>query len=241
MGDDEGAAFWETVYGQPIHNYPNTYQDAETGELEQMTEEEYATFVRRKMWEKSWEGIEAARDEKRKQRQREKQRMRDDGKAKDEQRHSRQGYEVFDAQIEASLRRGEKRKDRKRWQSLWKDYLRRWDELQTLAQNRQKSEADSEQLFLRNKIAWPVESGKRRDVKKEDIERFIRKGTANDEHAEGTDPFINAVKSERVRWHPDKIQQRYGFMELDENTLKGVTAVFQVFDAIWNELRERIA
>src|ERR1700742_2725384 len=39
MGDDEGAAFWENVYGQPIHHYPDTYQDEETGELERMTDD----------------------------------------------------------------------------------------------------------------------------------------------------------------------------------------------------------
>jgi hypothetical protein len=68
LGDDEGAAFWQGVYGQPIHNYPDTYEDEETGELERMTEEEYAQFVRRKMWEKSWEGIEAAKEEKKRER-----------------------------------------------------------------------------------------------------------------------------------------------------------------------------
>jgi hypothetical protein len=41
LGDNEGAAFWEGVYGQLIHIYPNTYQDQETGELEQINKEEY--------------------------------------------------------------------------------------------------------------------------------------------------------------------------------------------------------
>jgi len=77
-------------------------------------------------------------------------------------------------------------------------------------------------------------------VAREEIERFIRKGTAVPQATEAAgDPFANAIKSERVRWHPDKIQQRYGFMQIDEHTLQGVTAVFQVFDAIWNEIREK--
>ncbi|KAJ9603022.1 hypothetical protein H2200_012317 [Cladophialophora chaetospira] len=239
MGDDEGAAFWENVYGQPIHNYPNTYEDEETGELERMTDEEYAQFVRRKMWEKSWEGIEAAKEEKRKEREREKQRLREEENAKDWARQDRQDAHIFDTEIEASLRRGERRKERKRWQQLWEDYLRRWDDLKALAQNRQKPENDSEQLFLRNKIAWPIESGVRKDITREEIERFVRKGTAGYDAAELMDPFANAIKIERVRWHPDKIQQRYGFMEIDESTLKSVTATFQALDDIWTEIRNR--
>ena len=241
MGDDEGAAFWENVYGQPIHNYSNMYQDQETGKLEQMNDEEYATFVRRKMWEKSWEGIEAAREENRKEREREKQRLYEEGQTQDEQRRTAHYYDVFDAQIGASLRRGERRKDGKRWRDLWDDYLRHWQDLQEVAQTHQTAGADREQLFLRNKIAWPVETGKRQDVTREEIENFVRKGTANVEGTAGTDHFMNAIKSERVRWHPDKIQQRFGFMKVDEDTLKAVTAVFQVFDAIWNETRQRAA
>ncbi|KAK5192063.1 hypothetical protein LTR47_003520 [Exophiala xenobiotica] len=239
LGDDEGAAFWEGVYGQPIHDYPNTYKDEETGELERMTDEEYAQFVRRKMWEKSWEGIEAAKEEKRREREQEKQRIREEENKRNTQRQAQHDDYVFDTQVEASLRRGERRKDRRRWHALWQDYLRRWEELQATAQNRPKLEEDREQVFLRNKIAWPVESGKRKDVHRDEVERFVRKGTASLESDENTgDPLVNALKTERVRWHPDKIQQRYGFMEIDESTLKGVTAVFQIFDDIWAEVRK---
>ncbi|KAJ9627397.1 hypothetical protein H2204_009808 [Knufia peltigerae] len=240
LGDDEGAAFWEGVYGQPIHNYRNTYEDEETGELERMTDEEYAQFVRRKMWEKSWEGIEAAKQENRRQREQEKQKIREEEARQRTHQQSPHHDFAFDSQIEASLRRGQKRKDQKRWQALWQDYLKRWDEMHSLAQNRPTSEDDAEQMFLRNKIAWPVESGKRKDVNGDEVERFIKKGTANLDPDEVTeDLFTNAIKVERVRWHPDKIQQRYGFMSIDESTLKAVTAVFQIIDTIWNRIRNK--
>ncbi|KAL6248022.1 hypothetical protein RBB50_005370 [Rhinocladiella similis] len=238
LRDDEGAAFWEGVYGQPIHNYPNTYEDEETGELERMTDEEYAQFVRRKMWEKSWEGIEAAKQESRRQREEEKQKIREEEAKQRTHRQAHRDDFAFDTQIEASLRRGQKRKDHKRWQALWQDYLRRWEEMQSTAQSRPKAEDDAEQVFLRNKIAWPVESGKRKDVNGDEVERFIRKGTTSLDSDEATgDHFTNAIKAERVRWHPDKIQQRYGFMSIDESTLKAVTAVFQIIDTIWNRIR----
>ena len=237
LGDDEGAAFWEGVYGQPIHNYPNTYIDEDTGEVEQMNDEEYAQYVRRKMWEKSREGIEAAQEEKSRERARERTKARE----REEKPRPSDGPHnnfVFDFEIDASLRRGQRRKDQKRWQELWKGYLQRWDQLQILAKDSSHT-SDTENLFLRNKIAWPVESGQRKDVNSEEIDRFISKGTEGlrEDGRSSRDSLLSALKVERVRWHPDKIQQRYGFMQIDEATVKGVTAVFQVFDHMWNERR----
>jgi hypothetical protein len=240
LGDDEGAQFWEGVYGQPIHTYPNTYQDPETGELEQMNEEEYAQFVRRKMWEKSWEGIEAAKKEKRKEKELEKKKTREEEKKKTSSDKAAPFGYVFDLEVENSLKRGEERKEKRRWKTLWEDYLRCWEELQQLAKDRTIPLADSEKLFLRNKIIWPVETSKRKDVKPEEIERFIVKGTRSSTSTEeAEDALMNALKAERVRWHPDKMQQRYGFMEIDEGTMAGVTAAFQVFDRMWNDRRTK--
>ncbi|KAF3167442.1 hypothetical protein TWF751_008144 [Orbilia oligospora] len=42
MADDEGASYWEGVYGQPIHLYERPKVENEKGELEMMTDEEYA-------------------------------------------------------------------------------------------------------------------------------------------------------------------------------------------------------
>jgi hypothetical protein len=240
MGDDEGAAFWEGVYGQPIHTYPNTYQDPQTGELEQMTEEEYAQFVRKKMWEKSWEGTEAAKEEKRKEKEQEKRKIREEEKKqKLSDKTTSFGYR-FDLEVENSLARGEQRREKRRWKGLWESYLSRWEDLQQLAKDWATSLADSENLFLHNKIVWPVETGKRKDVKPEEIESFIVKAiqaTAPTDEIENV--LIKALKIERVRWHPDKVQQRYGFMDVDESTMAGVTSTFQVFDRMWNQLRTK--
>jgi hypothetical protein len=238
MGDDEGAQFWEGVYGQPIHNYPNTYVDQETGEMGQMDDEEYAQYVRRKMWEKSREGIEAAREEERRAKAREKTAQ--EQKRKTEKQEPRPAdindFDfAFDMAIDASLRRGQRRKDYKRWQDLWKDYLQRWEDLQAFA----KDSKQDTNLCLRNKIAWPVESGKRKDVNAEEIEKFITNGIeASEKHEDNSNSALTAaLKVERIRWHPDKVQQRYGFMQIDDSTMKGVTATFQTFDRMWNELR----
>lgn len=239
LGDDEGATFWEGVYGQPIHQYPDTYANQETGELERMSEDEYAQYVRRKMWEKSWEGIEAAREQKKAEQEEDRRRLREE-RARTGSRHSH-GHtaDVFEGEIEASLRRGRRRKEQRRWQELWQEYLTRWTGLQAMATDRPLSNRHDEHFLLRHQIAWPVETGKRQDVSREEIEKFVRQGnTSQDADKETADAFMIKIKTERVRWHPDKIQQRYGFMAIDEDTLQGVTAVFQVFDSIWNELRQ---
>lgn len=246
MGDDEGATFWEGVYGQPIHDYPNQFVNEDTGELETMDDEEYATYVRRKMWEKSREGIEAAREEKREERARreaeeevEEDRRRSRKERKPESSGEPHNNFVFDFEIEASLRRGQQRKDQKRWRELWSNYIKRWDDLQSIAETRDPNKPN-ENLYLRNKIAWPVVSGQRKDTNREEIERFMHNAAeAIQTDQEAPASSLSAIlKAERVRWHPDKIQQRYGFMDVDELTIKGVTATFQVLDTMWNDLRK---
>lgn len=49
---------------------------------------------------------------------------------------------------------------------------------------------------------------------------------------------LQALKLERVRWHPDKVQQRFGGA-VDEGTMKVVTGVFQVVDGLVEEERKR--
>jgi hypothetical protein len=49
---------------------------------------------------------------------------------------------------------------------------------------------------------------------------------------------LQALKVERVRWHPDKVQQRFAGA-VDEGTMKVVTGVFQVVDRLVEEERNR--
>ena len=242
LADDEGAEFWQSVYGQPIHNYSRTYADAETGELEIMDDEQYAQYVRRKMWEKSAEGLLASREARQREIKEETNRRREQRSEKRKpQEKSQTGNDfVFDFEIEASLRRGQDRKDKKRWQTIWQSYMQRWNELQQIYESRKGSSADDgEQIFLRNKIAWPVESGKRKDVDPDAVEAFFQKVCdvqQVDEH-NNTTSIATIVKAERVKWHPDKIQQKFGFMQIEQGTMEGVTAVFQVLDRMWTILR----
>ncbi|KAK2025591.1 hypothetical protein LX32DRAFT_52834 [Colletotrichum zoysiae] len=205
MADDEGADYWQGVYGQPIHVYSNE-RPGPDGELERMTDEEYAQHVRRKMWEKTHQGLieeRARREEARKRKS-------------EEEKINRKLQE----DMERSLRRGEERRRRRVWTRLWEEYAQAWSEWANDAE----------------KIPWPVESGRRRDVDEKEVRRFIVNGLAVEDI--GEKEFAAKLREERVRWHPDKMQQRLGG-QVDEAVMKDITAIFQIIDKLWADTRSR--
>ncbi|EMT70273.1 hypothetical protein FOC4_g10008719 [Fusarium odoratissimum] len=205
MADDEGAAYWESVYGQPVHVYPNE-RVGPTGHLEQMTDEEYASYVRQKMWEKTNAGLleERARREEAKKR-----------KASEDRRAQK-----LQEDMEYSIRRGEERRERRRWEQRWEDYTKAWINWEGTP----------------TEIAWPVEGGRIEDVDEPTVREFFVNGLNPQEIGEKS--FVAKLRDERVRWHPDKIQQKLGG-QVDEETMKGVTAVFQIIDKLWTESRPK--
>ncbi|KAI9780738.1 MAG: hypothetical protein M1835_004440 [Candelina submexicana] len=232
LADDEGAAFWEGVYGQPIHTYAST-RPGPQGELEQMTDEEYAAHVRAKMYEKTHQHIieEKARLEEARKKQKE------FTEHINKVRKERNGFERA---VEESLRRGQERKREKKWKEIWEGYVRGWEELKR-GELGGEDEVDggSARRRIRDSIPWPVESGRWKDVNREEVERFIRKAPfANSGSDTLPSDLAGLLKVERVRWHPDKIQQRLGSNGVDESTMKAVTAVFQILDSMLTEARQ---
>lgn len=221
LADDEGAAYWEGVYGQPVHVYPDT-KPGPDGKLERMTEEEYADHVRTKMWEKSHQHIleERAAREKARRLKKEQRAHLDEHIEREEQERER-----IRGQMEESLKRGAERKKAKEAAAAWDNYTSKWEHLKSAQNIAQDAEARVIDL-----IPWPVASGKARHVSKEEIERFLRSSSAWK-----ADPAA-LLKVERVRWHPDKMQQRFG-QHIDTDTMRSVTAVFQVIDRLWTERR----
>lgn len=220
LADDEGAAYWEGVYGQPIHTYPNTKTGPE-GELERMSDEEYAAYVRARMYEKSHEHIMEERQRREQERQRRKA-------WRDQTVHMEAERDEFQKRVQESLQRGEARKAAKQWKEAWASYNKRWGELKNNIDHNLNAKVP-----IRDTIPWPVLSGKRRDVSKEDIENFLRNAPT------GENDSGALLKAERIKWHPDKIQQRFGERGIDAETMKSVTAVFQVVDRMWNDQRDR--
>ncbi|RAL17731.1 uncharacterized protein BO97DRAFT_334645, partial [Aspergillus homomorphus CBS 101889] len=247
LGDDEGATYWESVYGQPIHTYAiPSIPKGPAGELEQMDEEEYAAYVRGRMWERTREGMVSERERLRAERQQAQARDRDRARARETER------DAFDRAVEESLRRGRERKRLRGWRVVWAEYLECWGRLDGLVEGlRLSAHGDGDQdgerakHSFRNIIFWPVESGKRRDVSKGNVEEFMRRccpdtiPTDTTTHKSGQAELLALLKAERIRWHPDKIQQRYGVLGIEESVLRSVTEVFQIIDQMWNDLRAK--
>ena len=221
------------MYGQPIHTYSRYYAAEDVGgegaKLAKMTDEEYVSYVRGKMWEKSYGFIEQERRKRGEERAkgggggrgREGREEREKRRRMVDEAEGRWGEEV-----EGALRRGEERRRREKWRKVWGRYVGWWD----------GGTFEGGGKGLRERICWPVESGRWRDVDREGLERFYKHAP----RAAGEEAGLGDVlKKERVRWHPDKMQQRAGAGGIDEGTMKLVTAVFQVVDRLWGEMREK--
>lgn len=218
MADDEGASYWEGVYGQPIHTYPDV-KEGPTGELERMTDEEYTAYVRAKMYEKTHQHLleeKARREEAKKERER---------LAKEGRQQEREA-ERFRRKVEESLKRGEERKTRKAWGERWDVYTKKWEGL---------GKGEDGKVAVAS-IPWPVESGRRGDIEFEEIERFYLNAPTSGQPDEAE--LGKILKLERIRWHPDKIQQKLGGQDVGEDVMQAVTMVFQFVDRMWSEMRD---
>jgi hypothetical protein len=199
------------------------------------------------MWEKTHEGLMEERERRRRAREEAKEhRGRRAGEAETER-------EAFDRMVEESLRRGRERKTNRRegdeWREAWKRYLDSWERLNELARGEPAPAGQPPQL--RNLLVWPVKSGKRKDVTSDAVWEFMRNAPlsaaptpADDEQSKAQLPrstdFLVALKAERVRWHPDKMQHRYGMLGIEDGLVKGVTEVFQFLDRLWVEQRSKM-
>ena len=139
--------------------------------------------------------------------------------------HEEAERESIRRRMEESLRRGEERKKARETEAAWDNYTAKWDNLKN--SQHQGDEAASK---ARDLIPWPVLSGQAKHVSKDEIERFLRASKLWREDS------VALLKAERVRWHPDKMQQRFG-QHMDVDTMKIVTAVFQIIDRLWNDRR----
>lgn len=192
-----------------------------------MTDEEYVSYVRARMWEKSHEHV---LEERAKQ---DAERVRKKMKQEEAKR--------WEEDVEEALRRGEERRRRRTGtrtcMDAWQRYTARWDAfLQSSSSTTSMHEESA--AALRKSIPWPVPSGRWQDVDHESVEHFF----LTHAQCEESDDLRGVLKVERVRWHPDKMQQRAGAAgtgRMDAETMKMVTAVFQVVDGLWLRSRDK--
>lgn len=257
LADDEGAHYWESVYSQPIHVYSRPIIETKKGELEQMDDEEYAAYVKLKMWEKKNPHIvlERERAERKRKDQEEAQtkereefvRRKEQAAWERSQRRSGRRSGAGDDDDEYDYKfsgdknsKAESKSQRKEsetakhtseeYLAAWLHYLEAWDKLKhELLKDRSAENSSAHSPSQR--IPWPVMATS--PVGKANIEDFMRNAPADADRT-----ALRILKSERVRWHPDKVQQLFGG-NVDEGTMRLVTGVFQVVDALFEGERER--
>jgi hypothetical protein len=272
LADDEGAAYWESVYSQPIHTFPRPAFPNASGELEAMSDDEYAAHVQTKMWEKKNPHVVLERERKEKQRKEEEEervRQRDEFVRRKQQKAAWERFHkrakkfagldddnggndddhefVFEFEDMKRLASKYRTTEEQEIHEAWKRYLAEWDRMKRemlLLQVPERGSLDAEQpsssskvqeekKHLSTRIPWPVLASK--PVIKENIVEFMRHMPLE---RDGPVTREHMLKAERVKWHPDKVQQRFGG-EVDEGTMKLVTGVFQVVDALLDAERKR--
>ncbi|KAK5127975.1 hypothetical protein LTR85_005092 [Meristemomyces frigidus] len=254
LADDEGAQYWESVYSQPIHVYPRPTVETPKGELEQMSDEKYAAYVKIKMWERKHPEIVIERErakKARKEEEEEKTRRREEfvrrkeqaawehaerkgarryGKASDDEDEEKYEHHV-PGEWDTAGESVKQQKRREEYKAAWARYLATWDKLKhDLLNERSAPGAEAEDASPSKRIPWPVLDSK--PVMRANIEDFMRRAPADTERTS-----LQLLKAERVRWHPDKVQQRFSG-KVDEGTMKLVTGVFQVVDGLFEEERK---
>ncbi|KAK5135514.1 hypothetical protein LTR08_005149 [Meristemomyces frigidus] len=252
LAHDEGAHYWQDVYSQPIHVYTRPTVRTPKGELEEMNDEQYAAHVKMRMWERKHPEIvlERERSERRKkEEEEEKTKRREEFLRRKEQsaweRAERRGArrhgsgsdseERYQPHVrhewDESSETAEHKTRQREYTAVWSRYLAAWDSLKHDLLS-ERTAPDEPSVPPSKLIPWPVLETK--PVIKTNIEAFMRHSPATEDRTR-----LQLLKAERVRWHPDKIQQRFGG-KVDEGTMKLVTGVFQVVDSLFEEERKRV-
>ena len=340
MADDEGAAFWEGVYGQPVHIYSSHYKskrhegkgttaadnvdeyegsddpnsgtasprgknnpgEKETEEdIQGMTDEEYADFVRRRMWEKSHEFIFAEREKRAEERRQKRERERrgfEEGIRQADRQRERMWWDKGTTSTSTRTKEKKVEKERTKWRKIWDRYVEYWQPTtqevaatgeegerrhtndennenvkggtmrgcspeQTNANAQTKTSPITNPKPPTRRMIYPVENGQWSSVNQKEVSHFFTciAETLIHSHPTITLPpppppppppsdaddlkiktLRELLKRERIRWHPDKIQQRAGSSEggrlsLEEGVMERVTAIFQIIDRLWEEGR----
>ena len=280
MADDEGAEFWSRTYGTPVDIFDRTI-------LERMGEEEYASFVRTQMWQRTsdYRRLEKQReeqdraaaklrkdDELRAARRRRKQADRSERKKEEIRSDWGKHREDWDNETDAVLRTRASRKVD--WDAGWQRYLRAWQDLgqpgETFIDLGNDPFSSLTPRPLQFLLCYPVLSGQRRDITSDAVSEFLQncprsfisdapnRPSGKNHHAHESSLSstsstsrnikkmrdVEAVlKAERLRWHPDKIQQRFGpkYSDgVDMESMKTVTEVFRIVDGLLGRIRVKL-
>ncbi|KAL9097445.1 MAG: hypothetical protein Q9165_000341 [Trypethelium subeluteriae] len=225
LADDEGADYWSHIYGQPIHTYPRTEAESVYGGA--VGDEEYASYVREKMWERSHQHVLEEREKRARERERQRHNRKRDEEEEEELGRKIEEEEAFKRKVEGSLRRRREKEEGSRWREAWDRYERKWVEAKEALEKKQEEKSVDAMAV----IPWPVESGRAKHVSKDGVDTFFRNALSS----LGSSAKGATLRAERVRWHPDKIQHRFGGQAIDAATMKLVNTVFLTVHSLYDD------
>ncbi|KFY13230.1 hypothetical protein V491_06479 [Pseudogymnoascus sp. VKM F-3775] len=90
-------------------------------------------------------------------------------------------------------------KERREWQQAWQNYVDKW------AAFRESKHDPSTVQEAQALIPWPVKSGKFGDLTREHVRSFYREACPDSK----TTAMFKAMRSESLKWHPDKMVNLY--------------------------------
>lgn len=227
LSDADGATYWQRVYGVDLSTIPRTKTDRVTGATERTTDDERVAYARRMIFE-SQKGPQIKEQERRRRKMDESRRHAEESRSTEKERRERkervraaEAHRRMQEEIERSLRRGEERRKRTEMKTKFEEYSKRW------------SEWNGEQTT----IPWPTLTGKRRGITERDIRSFLVRGL--ELKNVGAKEFLARLKEQRVRWHPDKMQQKMGGKDnVDKTVMEDITMIFQVIDTLYDDTRK---
>lgn len=149
----------------------------EQAALRRMSDEEYTAYVRARMWEKSHGYVIEER----------RRRSEESIKLKERDEEGRR----WGRGVEEALKRGEERRRKRKWKNAWGRYMRGWEML-SLSEHRDGKD-------MKDRIPWPVDTGRYADVEGEQVKSFFRHAPQLDGLGEEAD-LRPILKIERVRW-----------------------------------------
>ncbi|KAG9305553.1 hypothetical protein G9A89_003616 [Geosiphon pyriformis] len=208
MIGDEGNDFYSNHFASHWESGGSVFYDSNG--LQTMSEEEYAAYIRKGMYEK--------KHKHKLNKQREQQEARHQ-KFKEKEREKAR---IFLEEQERNQRRKEKRTLRR--QMMMKEqreiYYTRW----------QNFDSNSQDIIKAKNIPWPIENVK--EISKGNLDEFLFSGIENRKQKR------TILRQEQIRFHPDRWLKWLGRMEPGKETQKimdRVNEISRLLNTLWEE------
>ncbi|KAI0131650.1 hypothetical protein F4776DRAFT_152567 [Hypoxylon sp. NC0597] len=167
--------------------------------------------------QKSREEERRRREEEQKRRQEEEDRRKEEEKRREEEARAREKERkerAFRERVRLAKEEREREARRKlekeaaEWHAAWARYSSSWDKSKTVSVE---------------DMPWPVKSGLRSDVNEANVRLFFAKAPP-EELVKTGDKRLKLINAENMRWHTDKVMQRFGPDAVD-GAAKGVLGI----------------